>query len=67
MVNQICDIFFEMVQKKCNCDLYLSDFDCFQCGEITEVRMVSNHSKQFRGFCYVEFKDKVSLQTLAFS
>ncbi|XP_072043836.1 LOW QUALITY PROTEIN: squamous cell carcinoma antigen recognized by T-cells 3-like [Amphiura filiformis] len=32
-----------------------------ECGEITEVRMVTNHSKQFRGFCYVEFTDKESV------
>nr|XP_006821088.1 PREDICTED: squamous cell carcinoma antigen recognized by T-cells 3-like [Saccoglossus kowalevskii] len=29
-----------------------------ECGEITEVRMVTNYKQKFKGFCYVEFKDE---------
>ncbi|XP_071945304.1 squamous cell carcinoma antigen recognized by T-cells 3-like [Antedon mediterranea] len=32
------------------------------CGEITEIRMKVENKSKFRGYCYVEFKDKESVE-----
>ncbi|XP_071479230.1 squamous cell carcinoma antigen recognized by T-cells 3-like [Diadema antillarum] len=33
-----------------------------ECGSITEIRMVTNYQKKFKGYCYIEFQEKEGAQ-----
>ncbi|XP_077995883.1 spliceosome associated factor 3, U4/U6 recycling protein-like [Glandiceps talaboti] len=33
-----------------------------KCGQITEVRMVTNFKNKFKGFCYIEFQDEFAVK-----
>ncbi|XP_038059123.1 squamous cell carcinoma antigen recognized by T-cells 3-like isoform X2 [Patiria miniata] len=49
------NLVYEMTEKKIR-NIFV------ECGEIAEVRMVQNYSHQFRGYCYVEFKEESSVE-----